>query len=373
MRTKAKIGVLTFQYARNYGAQMQCYALQTYLRQLGYSVEVINYIPEQRKPTLPKSIVIWFRTLWNNSELRVTKKKLKKQIHEIKEFQSNFVCLTSSMTVQDLENTEFDYDAIIVGSDQIWNPSQHSKGIYFLNNFCNYKGLRISYAPCCASNVYSEENKESLSTSLNKFDSISVRNEETKQFIKAIIGKDVPIVCDPTFLVDYSDVLEKTELRVSGKYILTYVIGSPPKEGHNVFLTQLKKKYPDYKIISIVLNKIDKSLRNESDIVYSDLSPQEWLYLFKNAAFVYTDSFHGLAFSLIFRKQFLAYYVEKMRSSRFIDTASRLGLHDHILDSNMNTNIAVKEVDYASVGSKIDKMIEDSKRYIDRALSQINK
>ncbi|MFI3263706.1 MAG: polysaccharide pyruvyl transferase family protein [Rikenellaceae bacterium] len=369
----SKVGVLTFQYARNYGAQMQCYALQRYLKSLGSDVQVINYIPSEKKRPLYRELLHLCRQTFvgvfgSRKSLALSKKSCRAQALKIKKFQAENMTLTSELSFEEIGKYDFDFDIIIVGSDQIWNPYQHKDALYFLSPFVSYKGVRASYAPCCAKNSYSEENRERLQDALNKFDLLSVRNIETQRFVASLVGRDVPIVCDPTFLIQYDDLNEVVDVELPEKYILTYVLASAPSEGHKIFIEEIKRRYPDCGVVSIVLDKIDRELSELSDVVLTELSPEQWVRLFKGASFVYTDSFHGMAFALNFKIQFLAYYVEALRASRFLDMASKLNLGGYIVDSFERYSCSVEPIDYADVCPIIESMVSESKEYINKIL-----
>ncbi len=370
---RLNIGVLTFQYARNYGAQMQCYALQKYLKSLGCDVQIINYIPTERKRSLCRELLhlckqTFVGVFGSRNNLTLSKRSYRAQELKIKKFQAENMTLTSELSLDEIGKFNFDYDIIIVGSDQIWNPYQHKDAIYFLSPFVSYSGVRASYAPCCAKNSYSEENRERLQNALNKFDLLSVRNMETQRFVASLVGRDVPIVCDPTFLIQYDDLNEAFDFELPEKYILTYVLASAPSEGHEIFIEEIKRRYPNCGVVSIVLDKIDWELSEVSDIVLTELSPEQWVSLFKGASFVYTDSFHGMAFALNFKIQFLAYYVEALRASRFLDMATKLNLGGYIVDSFENYSCSVEPIDYAEVYPIIESMVTDSKEYINKIL-----
>ena len=179
------IVILTFHFGYNYGGVLQAYALQKYLQSLDYNVEIINYIPiEYNEPSL-----LFGLSFRNPIEMmRALLIKLFHQNESIKafdKFRNKFMVLTEKITDEKkLAEKANNYDTIIVGSDQIWNPSQHDKHIYFLDWYPPYKGKKISYAPCCAVNKVKDIDVEKLKKALNDFSSISVRNKTTFNFVK---------------------------------------------------------------------------------------------------------------------------------------------------------------------------------------------
>ncbi|SHJ97335.1 Polysaccharide pyruvyl transferase [Tangfeifania diversioriginum] len=368
-----RVGILTFHFGYNYGAVMQAYALQQYLSNYGYSVKIINYTPPNIKyrPYITQLI---------SRKISVTKvrkiiKKIKyapRQKDAFELFKGKCFNLSEVISYVELSKITTEYDAIIVGSDQIWNPSQHKLASYFLAHLNNYKGKRISYAPCCAFNKVEDINKLKLQNALNNFDAISVRNKETERFVFELIGKTPSIVVDPTLLWDFKELIEKEPI-ISGKYILTYILGSEITGGHKKVIDELRKKYAGIKIISVILTENNPQLFNWSDEVFWYASPIEWLNLFYYSTFVYTDSFHGVLFAIKFQKPFLAYYTEMARASRFIDLVNRFDvLQDFIVDSYdeiTTKNSFQKEIDFNVLKEKLRKEVEKSNNFLHESLS----
>jgi len=352
-----KIGILTFQFAINYGAILQCYGLQQYLTEQGHEVQVINFIP----PNVKKN-PFWSANNYRTSLINGFKLAYKKlryagiQKKEFQKFVKEHINLSEPHTLDSLEKLSKEYDAIIVGSDQVWNQSQHYHAAYFLGPLKNFTGKRISYAPCCAVNYVNERNIPLLRTALSKFDNISVRNIETFQFVKDLLGKSAPIVVDPSFLYNYENLLNTPNL-ISNDYILTYIIGNEIEGGHEQTIGEIKKHNNNLPVVSIILTESSPKLFIWSDNSLWHVSPQEWVNLFFNATFVYTDSFHGAVFAIKFKKPFLAYYKDKSRASRFIDLIERYELGDSIVNS---FNEAKNKKSFRNLPSyeKLDLIIE---------------
>jgi len=368
-----KVGILTFHFGYNYGGVLQAFALQQFLNSCGHEVKIINYTPINFN-TRP----YWRQIISRNLSIDKTRKIIKKIQYGPKQkeafhlFRSKYLHLTEKCSYEKLSEIAHEFDAIIVGSDQIWNPGQHKIGTYFLSHLDTFKGKRISYAPCCAINKVKEKNKNKLINALNKFDSISVRNKETEQFVFNLINKMAPIVVDPTLLWGFSELINEKPL-INSKYILTYILGEEISGGHKQVIEKLKIKYPDTSVISIILTENKPQLFDWSDKTYWAASPEEWLNLFYHSSFIYTDSFHGALFSIKFKKPFLAYYTEEKRASRFIDLAKRFDdVEKNIVFSvndALNKNTLNKEVDYKNLYKKLESEIDKSKIFLESSLS----
>lgn len=370
-----KVGILTFQNAINYGAQMQCWALQETLKGLGHQVEIIQFC-------YPKSHIPFYRGIGirNNGLLKGLTRLVLKNIYspkmclKFKEFQKKYLQLTAVCTADTIAQITQKFDAIITGSDQIWGWSYHKEAIYFIGWTPAFKGIRISYAPCCAKNYIEKSNIDRISTLLKQYNFLSVRNQETSNFVYQLTGLEANIVVDPTLLFDFNNYINTSRIDYPN-YILTYILGKEIPGSHKAMLKEIRKKVGHIPIISIVLTENKPMLCPWADKVLWDADPIQWLNLIAHARFVYTDSFHATIFALKFRKQFIAYYTEPVRASRFIDMSSRYslnnvivtGVQDALEKDSVNTII-----NYEIIQNIIQEQIDESRSFLKKALSNEN-
>lgn len=376
-----KIGILTFHYSNNYGAVLQCLALQKTLESKGFDVEVLNYIPSNYKPTkIINSLGISKNIFKNTREdlniIKILKKiKLKKiyntkTIEKFNKFRELELNLGKEVDENSLKSILCEYEIIIVGSDQVWNPSQRNKPEYFLDFGNMFNGKKISYAADSTNKEIDSISRKKLEKSLNDFYSISVRNKHSYKFVKSLINKDVPIVADPTILYDFENIkMKKVE---NDEYILVYVLGKEIKGSHEKAIEKIKKIYGSLPVYSIKIPTMNFKLSNFADKVFYDLGPDEWLKMFNNAKFIYTDSFHGVLFSLKYHKPFLAYYSETMRATRFIDLGKRYNVQKYIIE-NVQDIDKKKSLVTAPDFNTIDKLLKEHKKismeYLEKSLS----
>lgn len=338
----SKIGILTFHYSNNYGGVLQTYSLYKVIEKLGYDVEIINFVPSTYTPNrilynlgLRKNI---FKTRVEDINIIKIIKKIvimNKYSNIITEkfdmFRNNELKLSEKVDEKKIIKILNNYELIIVGSDQVWNPNQRRNPEYFLNYGDCYKGKKISYAADSTISDINLKDINNLKIALSNFDFISVRNEHSYKFVKSIINKDVFIVADPTLLYDIKYSLNNNNILSTKDYILTYVLGEEIEGGHYKALEKIKSVYGNLPVYSIKIPTMNFKLSDYADKVFYDLDPFEWLNMLKNAKFIYTDSFHGVLYSLKFNKPFLAYYTEALRATRFIDIAHRYNLEDFII------------------------------------------
>lgn len=331
-----KIGILTFHFGNNYGGILQCYALQQVLKKEGYIVEVINFQPSSeaiidRIKNKLKQIGSYKEFVENIGRLCKAKNK---PIHieyanEIKRqfnlFRNEYIKLSQPLNEDNIGlYVKEHYDAIIVGSDQVWTSLYDKIPIYFMGWLPEFDGLKLSYAACSAHKYVRGKRKEELKSLLEKFSYISVRDSVTAELVSNIIEKTPDIVPDPTELYDFKEFI--SENKYGEPYILTYVLGDEIDGGHEVALSKIKRITGVEKVIAIVIPNNNLDIVNYTDDVLYHVSPAEWINLFYHASAVYTDSFHAIMFSLKFSKPFIAYYKNAIRSSRLIDLKERRGI-----------------------------------------------
>ncbi|WP_018930677.1 polysaccharide pyruvyl transferase family protein [Gracilibacillus lacisalsi] len=373
-----KIGILTYHYSNNFGGVLQSYALQKYLEDKGYQVEVINFIPSNyknhkilRSIGLKKNIIdqiLNIQTLIKRIYIKV--KYNKKIIKKFDAFRSQSMKLSEKVDESSLLKIVNNYEIIIVGSDQVWRPGQRDKKEYFLN-FDNFNGKKVSYAADSTISDVKSTHKSKLEQELNDFTAISVRNEHSSNFVKSLLNFSPPIVVDPTLLLNFNQFEKNNFIPEGQKYILVYALGKEINGSNKYVINKIKEVYGNIPVYSIVIPTMKFNIADYSDKVFYDLGPEEWISLFKNATFIYTDSYHGTLFSLKFKKCFIAYYAEKMRSTRFKDLATRYNIEDFIISSSddLNTkNCLMKTPDYNEIHNIIKKQKLLSEQYLNNVL-----
>lgn len=379
-----KIGILTFHYSINYGAVLQALALLNVIESLGFDTEIINYIPTDYKPNSIICNLGVSKNIFNNRLEDINIPKIVKKIIIMKrfgekisfkfdEFRKREMKLSKPVDEVSIFEILNNYDVIVVGSDQVWNPSQRKRNEYFLNFGNRYQGEKISYAADSTTKEIDSEDVNKLKSALGEFKYISVRNTHSLDFVKAIIDKDVPVVADPTIL--YNFIQSNDKEKRSGEYVLTYILGKEIEGTHKKALERVKKVYGNIPVYSIIIPTMNSDISNIADEKFCDLDPSEWINLFKNAKFIYTDSFHGVLFALKFHKPFIAYYTEKYRATRFIDLGCRYGIENYIVQNVWEIdekNSLGSKPDFVYIDSVLDSQKKSSIEFLQIALGTLN-
>lgn len=370
-----KINIITIQYAHNYGAVLQAYSLKRALKNLGHKVNVVNYIPENEKNKYVKKLrnevglkySLKQRKIWKYFEgliiSKVAQKEWNIRFDNFERFiKSELINNSGLKKYEDLckETT----DCWICGSDQIWNKviTGTCNPVYYLDFPQNVN--KISYAASMG-NVEkpSSEEKETIKKWLNNFDAISVREQSLKDLIEEEYNLNiVKVVADPCMLLKADDFKEMFDSKSLEKeeYILNYFISESGL---------LKKNFRK-------INRIDnkdiieihwkKQLFQKNKNQRNSLSVSEFLNYIYNAQTIYTDSFHGVLFSLLFHKNFYAVYEKNARIESLL---KRVGLQDrHITSIDKKEKTFITNETWKNVDEKINEFREESINYLKEVL-----
>ncbi|CAH0992828.1 hypothetical protein SIN8267_02965 [Sinobacterium norvegicum] len=274
MNSEKLVSLITFHRAINFGAVLQCYALQQAVASLGYRVQVIDYVPFYVD-----------RSELEGSDLV--------QFNSFEKYRKDFLNITDrEFTGDDLADVES--DVFVAGSDQVWNERisfvRKNVDAYFLN-FAGPGSRRISYA---ASTGGTRLERGNLVDSLSRFDSLSVRENSLKANLSEL-ELDSTLVPDPTLLCEsYPE--KEVNLPFSGDYIAIYLLQITP------FADECIKRVKEHYGLPIVNMSFDHCISADYDL--NEIDPSEWVWIIKRSKFFVTNSFHGSAFSVIYKKDF---------------------------------------------------------------------
>lgn len=360
-----KVGIITIHKINNYGAVEQAFALNQYLRKLGYDVKTIDFrtyrVAESRKIFFPLHSLM---DIPRNAQSLLYCYKLKKRNKRFDRFLDDYVPMTERAyyTNEELKNDDLDFDYYICGSDQIWNTHCENYNLAFILEFAKNKGKRIAYA---ASMGKSDINKNMIGAfheELSDYKAISVRESDAVNLIAEVSGKKAQHVVDPVFLLEESEWRKIARERIIKKpYIFFYSVhGDLP--GMRAYVRNLSKE-TGLPVVVVNMNLREMKYRN---IKSYDAGPQEFLSLIANAEYVCTNSFHACAFSIIFKKKFLVF--ANMPDSRIYSIMNNFGLETRIADGNSIVSDMREEIDYDLVYKKLNPMVEKSKNFLKDSL-----
>lgn len=325
-----KIGIITFHRAHNYGAVLQCYALQKHLLQLGHDAYVIDYNNKQLWAGYSWRDRGYEKRILNNPfklpfRLYIYLKNRKKQIiryYKFIKFQEHVLRLASVSTI-----TEQPYDLILIGSDQVWNTFI-TKGFdpYYWGTFEKPEKTKVATYAASLRKLWKEEDHETICNALHKLDDISVREINVGKYVKGLFPDlDISFVPDPVFLLSAQ---QWKSLAIDPKNIEPYAFFYQAENSDSVYNTA--KEIAARRGLPLITLSANQWAAN-SKMCHS-ASPQEFLGWLIKAKLVITSSFHALAFCIIFQKDFYAVNLNRGNDERLKNIISLFGLENRLID-----------------------------------------
>lgn len=349
-----KIAILTLPLHTNYGGILQCYALQTVLERMGHEIQVLT------RPQYGRSYYIIY-------PLAVCKRLLKRFVlgkkvaifkapHQIiRQHTDRFIYQYIHQYTQRKWTAQIasHFDAIVVGSDQVWRPIYYQPiEEAFLSFLGDADIKRVAYAASFGVDhcEYIEKQRKNCSSLLKKFNAVSVRESSGIQLCQEYFDTKAVLVLDPTLLLsvdDYRTLIKKGKTQPSKGNMLVYLLDrTKEKEDFVERIAQAKGLTPFWMSSDID----DETLPLEQRI---KMPVEQWLRSFDDADFVLTDSFHGCVFSIIFRKQFLAIGNKERGLNRFQSLLTLFSLQDRLILSPDEYKNDLSSIDYDQVQAQL--------------------
>lgn len=351
-----RITILTFQFAHNYGAMLQAYALKKHLSDQGNNVDIAPYFPAWAKKDYAYSPLTHGISIRKRIRFLYQYPMRKKLVRLFDEFRKDFLRSDNHLSSQsDLDSFLSNYDCAVYGSDQIWNNEITGDTHEFFGT--DTQEIRqISYAASLGTKSISDVQRNLICTYLPKFHRISVRETQTKKMIESVLERNVEVVCDPVFLLPVSE-WRKIERAVSVKpnYLIVYFLQKDEKLLEYA-LTYAKENNLHAYVIHPTLASAPKGCT-----LLRYVGPQEFVWLIDHAACVCTNSFHAVSFSLLFRKK-LFHIPNRKSPDRTISLLGTIGI-----DIKGNGEIPFYDLssyDYVD----LNNYIEHSKAFLKEAL-----
>lgn len=383
---KKKIGLILAYRGVNYGMLLQAFATQQFIEKQGYETEILEYTRTSYKHI---RFTPWLPVYAADEIIKKLKKRKqiqaevlddihKQNITDRKAVSNTFIKnnLKNRRVIKGIEALETagkDYNGVLIGSDQIWPPDA-AFGNFTTLRFVPDSTNKISYATSLGVSKYPYYCRSSAAQFWKRMNHLSVREEQGKKIIQDICDVPVEVVVDPTYLFTGAQWEEMIpyEQNIEGDYILCYFLGGTKEH------KQLARKFADKKGIKLVSILSTESV-SDIDISYADeivtgKGPESFINLIRNAKYVLTDSFHGVAFSVINNKQFYVFYRTQVgsknsRNSRIDNILEMWGLKDRLVLNDASVNdFSEKPIDYSDVNNRVDRKRKHSISYLMDAL-----
>ena len=386
---KHLIGLILAHTGTSYGMNLQAYATQHLLELMGFETEIIR-----TKSRFPQGVVM-APGLFQHFVVQFKRKQNKKR-HNLNRLTDELHIRNNQLRISAAQNFRNEklhnyspildyralckyaskYDAVIIGSDQCWLPGF---SFSYLNtmNFVPAGVKRISYATSLGVSHYPNYCYYSARKAWRKIDCLSVREQSGANIIREVCGNDIQVrvVLDPTYLFskeEWEEMIPPSRL-IDGHYILSFMLGYD--DSQKEFIRDYAQK-KGIKLVSILSNESSSAI----DTTYADetiigASPADFVNYIRFADCVFTDSFHGIAFSIINQRDFYAFYPKRDFAKGKDSRNSRI---DHILNCfNISNRLIVSHfreeedihINYMEVGSVLSEKKRQSIDFLKNALS----
>lgn len=349
-----KIGILTFHFVANYGAYLQAYSLVKAIKQLGHQVEIINYRNKihydgtRFKPWVyRRPMRLWFDLRKHQAFKRVTAK------------------MPFSPSAADPSQVDWNgYDAIVIGSDIVWNcevPTFGQDPVFFGRFPVSYRGKLVAYAPSIGPMKWNYAAPLWVAQGLRQFHFVGVRDIETQKFVRNQTGQEVPLVADPTWLTEPdTTAISNFQRRTAKDFLLIY---SFPLKG---LKAENARAFAQAHRLSTVAAGYYQPWADRN---WGDVDPFEWIQLFRQAKYVICGTFHGTLYCIKNRARFCVFSHPSV-DPKVIVPLTVTELQDrHISNPEAINTILEKPIDYDRVDSKRTEYVQQSLEFLKKALS----
>lgn len=359
-----KIGILTYHRTLNYGACLQAIATRVVLEKMGHEAYYVDYWPKYHSQQYKAFSIGRFFSLGLRSRLYYLVESIK--WYKYRKIRiDNFELFFKEYIYPYCKPVDEEFDCIIYGSDQIWRNQTALKGynpVYFAENDLKAK-KHIAYSASMGLLPKNDKDKEQVKELTQNFDYIAVRENDLRELLTSLGVDDVQLSIDPTMLLsshDWDKIIPTNE-ESNGRYLLVYGISSV---AFNMEYIKAFAKIHECQIK--VLRGTASSIDTEELITTA--APNKFISLIKNAEYVFTSSFHGLAFSIIYHKEFFASY--STNSNRAETLLNSLGITDRILPPDTFIPDGFDSINYERVENRLIELTQKSIKYIKDSLHE---
>lgn len=355
-----KIGIITQPLHANYGGILQNYALQQVLKQMGHEVWTIDYGKFTWINWLDNAWrVLVHKMLGHKAHFAVTPSEKDKIEAPLRRFAEKNIQLTIPRSKRFNKKVvgKYGFDALIVGSDQVWRPMYNCYIEDCFLSFVSQMNLkRVAYAASFGTDKweFTPQQTEQCAVLAKDFDGISVREKSGITLCNQYLGVNATHVLDPTLLMKSQDYIKLcSHISKREPFVFAYVLDENEEKIKSIADFAERRGLPYF-------------IKGADNTVSDNDTIELWLSYFRDAAFIVTDSFHGTAFSIIFNKDFYVFGNEKRGNSRFDSLLETFGLKDRMMNNVLPKEI--ENIEWEEVNKKRESAITNSKLWLKQNL-----
>lgn len=370
------VGIITYHAAYNYGSALQAYATLAAVKKYGIDAKIINYRPDEQKKFYQCIIRTNYglKTFIKDFQMYPVRKDRKLRMERFEQFFRDYYELTEEVNVPEKVGECFkQFDMLISGSDQILNKHscelEHVQWEY-MNPYLlkGFTGKKITYASSIAN--MSDQELDFIAHELKDFQSISLREPSSVKRLSSLLGRKIPFVSDPTFLLnaqEWASVIGIVENQED--YILYYSLESIIMQKQR--LMELKRLAESQKCKIVIVTPFSAPFSKDSCFEYHyEYGPKEFLNMLANAKMVITDSYHGTILSVNLGKSIYSLCKNVGSEFRKTDILKFLGLEDRIIGSISEIKQSTLHPSDEMVQRRITELRIRSMGYLENSLMQ---
>lgn len=377
---KKNVCILTWYNSINYGTCIQCYALAEYLRNNNCNVYIpstnryyygINHPIETIRNVIDK--VKEQMLLKNNNINHEYDEGFKEREKKNKDFAYNYTSVSVINSKKDYENIISKCKYFISGSDQIWNPKYVKPPM--LLSMAGKDKIKIAYGSSMGVSELPKSMYNFYKKYINRFNYIGVREKTAQKIIKDISDINAEVVLDPSFLLNkeqWSKIAKRPlNIKDNEEFIFGYFIGDSRKNEEEI------EKFSKENKLSVYYAMSEAKIKYSFGTEIVDMGVEEFIWCLLNAKYIITDSFHAVALSINFNKNFYVYkrFVDtdkKSQNSRIYDIINTFNLMKNMESQSTNLDNIKNEINFEDVNKKLDYLKKKSVRFLNNALGESN-
>jgi len=345
-----KAGILTLFQADSYGAVLQSYGLQQTLLQLGVESELVK---------LPSRQIIGPARRFVGIEaakplMKLLQKGFEKRSELFQEFRNALLSVSVPFSPEDRDEINNSYDLFIAGSDQVWNIENPDVDERYFLTFADSE-KKYSYAASFGKPEPGEKEAQVLRTYLSDFQRISVRERSGQEIVKTLLDRQATLCLDPVFLLNRSDWEKISVPAESDDYLLVYMLYD------NERMIEYAKTYAAEHGLRV--RYVTEGFNVKLGMTpWNTVGVLQWLGLIRKAKVVVTNSYHGVAFSIIFERPFCFFRLEGQESGR----NDRINNLVDVLGISTKHFSGIAEEDWDRIGQNLCREKESSLGYLEK-------
>ncbi len=353
---RKNVAIVTWYHSKNFGSQLQAYALYYVIKRFGFDVYMICLCNHARLRKI-------YYCILNSLPHRIAR-LLNKSVEE-----PSYQFVKTYLEEKSVPPQEFKsgFDAVVCGSDQIWAPNQFKP--YYMLSIVPDKVNKISYAASIGLENIPDDLVNDYKKYVGRINHVSVREDKGKELLEKKCGIESTVVLDPTLLVDKKEWdFIKREPDIKRNYIFCYFLKKDHQYGS---LVKDFAKQKEFTIIGVSDNT-DDALWMQL-LSHQQVGPCEFIGLIEGAKAVITDSYHGTIFSMLYHKPFILF--ERFNKEDNICQNSRIeqlkkyfGIDDRVVNPNLINQLDITPIDYSKFEPSLAILREKSMRFLKDAL-----